>query len=118
MRTMIVARYGFTCILVWLLSNHALAKGGSFRTEDRYNPQHIEGLPSELRKAVMHKCSTPKALHEFAQYSEHLGRITLHYEHFYCGERDSFCNASGCLHEVYISSGGHYRLLRSYYAPN
>jgi len=52
------------------------------------------------------------------QYSEHLGRITLHYEHFYCGERDSFCNASGCLHEVYISSGGHYRLLRSYYAPN
>ena len=49
---MIVARYGFACILVSLLSNQALAKGGSFRTEDRHNPQHIEGLPSELRKAV------------------------------------------------------------------
>ena len=99
--------------------NQALAKGGSFRTEDRYNPQHIEGLPSELRKAVMHKCSTPKALHEFAQYSEHLGRITLHYEHFYCGERDSFCDGvPGAYMKSTFPQGGHYRLLRSYYAPN
>ena len=88
------------------------------RSEDRYNPQHIDGLPPEIRNAIYHKCSTPRALHDFASYSENMHRIVLHFEHFYCDERNAFCNASGCLHQVWVFADGHFRQLRSYYATN
>jgi len=100
-----------TCVL-------SSAKGSNFRSEDRYNPQHIDSLPPEIRDAIYHKCSTPRALHDFASYSKNTNRIVLHFEHFYCSEGTAFCNSSGCLHQVYVSAGGHYRLVRSYYAPN
>ena len=100
-----------------LLSGPLFAKGGSVRSEDRYNPHHIESLPPEIRDAVIRQCGSPRALHDFASYSEHLQKIVLHFEHFYCDVGDSFCGPSGCLHQLYVSSGGHYRLLRSYYAP-
>ena len=114
---MMVRRLICAIVVALLSGGYASAKGGSMRSEDRYNPQHIESLPAEVRGAVMRRCGTPKALHEFAAYSDH-ERIVLHYEHFYCEGRDVFCNASGCLHQVCVRSGGHYRLLRSYYAPN
>jgi hypothetical protein len=44
-------------------------------------------------------------------------RIVLHFEHFVCDGDGTYCTASGCLHQVYVSTDGHYRLLRSYYAP-
>lgn len=94
------------------------AKGGSFRSEDRYNPQHIGGLPSEICDAIYHMCNTPKALHTFASYSDNSRRIVLHFEHFVCDGDGTYCLRSGCLHQVYVSGGGHYRLVRSYYAPN
>jgi hypothetical protein len=87
-------------------------------SEDRYNPQHIESLPLEIRNAIYRRCSRPRALHTFASYSENLRRILLHFEHFYCDERDTFCNAAGCLHQVYVYQANRYRLLRSYYAPD
>ena len=34
-------------------------------SEDRYNPQHIESLPPEIRHTIYHRCSTPRALHPF-----------------------------------------------------
>ena len=105
----------FTALL--LTSASSLAKGGGMHSEDRYNPQHIDGLPPEIRNAIYKKCSTPKALHPFANYFDNTKRIVLHFEHFYCDERNTFCNSSGCLHQVWISAGGHYRLVRSYYAP-
>jgi len=106
----------FTALLLTWASS--LAKGGGMHSEDRYNPQHIDSLPPEIRNAIYHKGSTPRALHSFASYSENMHRIVLHFEHFYCNQRDTFCNSSGCLHQVYVSTGGNYRLLRSYYAPN
>jgi hypothetical protein len=102
---------------VLLMCAQSSAKGGGMHSEDRYNPQHIENLPSEIRNAIIHRCNTPRALHTFASYSENLHRIVLHFEHFYCDERNALCNASGCLHQVYFLAGGHYRLIRSYYAP-
>ena len=104
----------FTALLLTWASS--LAKGGGMHSEDRYNPQHIDTLPPEIRAAIYHKCSTPKALHDFASYSEN--KIVLHFEHSYCNQQDTFCNSSGCLHHVYVSTGSLYRLLRSYYAPN
>jgi hypothetical protein len=34
-----------------------------------------------------------------------------------CDGDDTYCTASGCLHQVWVSVRGHYRLFRSYYAP-
>jgi hypothetical protein len=93
-----------------------LAKGGNMRSEDRYDPQHIENLPLEIRKQVLKLCPAPKALHEFASYSDHLRKVVLHFEHLYCGAKP-FCGPSGCLHQTYALSGGHYRLLESYSVP-
>ncbi|HUZ30605.1 MAG TPA: hypothetical protein VMV19_00630 [Xanthobacteraceae bacterium] len=113
----IIAR-GFCALIVLLLfCTLSLAKGGSYHTEDRYKPQHIDSLPPEIRNTIMRRCNTPRALHDFAKYSENSHRIVLRFEYFYCDQKASFCKPSGCLHEVYSSSGGRYRLLRSYYAP-
>lgn len=56
----------FTTLLV--TSASSLAKGGGMHSEDRYNPQHIESLPPEICNAIYHKCSTPKALQDFASF--------------------------------------------------
>jgi hypothetical protein len=101
-----------------LTCTEPLAKGGNFHSEDRYNPQHIDSLPPEIRKAVIQRCDAPKALHDFASYADNFQKVVLRFEHFLCGTRDTFCSPSGCLHQIYVSSsGGHYRLMRSYYAP-
>jgi len=112
-----IMRIFYGAVTMLLIGGGALAKGGSYHEEDRYNPQHIQSLPPEIRASILHRCADPRALHEFAAYSDH-DRIVLHFEHFYCQGRDVFCNASGCLHQLYVLSGGHYRLRRSYYAPN
>jgi hypothetical protein len=99
-----------------LFSTSSFAKGGNMRSDDRYDPQHIENLPTEVRAQVLQLCTTPKALHEFASYTDHLRKVVLHFERLYCGEKP-FCGPSGCLHQTPVSSsGGHYRLIESYYA--
>ena len=99
-----------------LVSTQLLAKGGNMRSEDRYDPQHIENLPPEIRQQVLKLCPAPRALHEFARYSDHLRKVVLHFEDLYCGEK-LFCGPSGCFHLTYILSGGHCRLVKSYSAP-
>ena len=108
--------YLIALITVQLLSTPSFAKGGNMRSEDRYDPQHIEGLPPEVRQAILRSCSAPQALHDFAGYTDQLQKVVLHFEHLYCGAV-TFCGPSGCLHQTYISSGGRYRLLKSHYAP-
>ena len=44
-------------------------------------------------------------------------RIELRFEYFYCYSGGTFCGPSGCLRQIYVSSHGHYKLLRSYYSP-
>jgi hypothetical protein len=114
---MLASRCLCAFIFVSLLSNQSSAKGSGIHSEDRYNPQHIDSLPPEIRKAIFHMCSTPRALHPFASYFDNSKRIVLHFEHFYCDQRHTFCSPSGCLHQVWVSAGGHYRLVRSYHAP-
>ncbi len=109
------SRLLIACLLVLSFSSQSSGKGGG-TGEDRYNPDHIESLPPEIRSAVIRQCSTPKALHTFASYTGNQS-VTLHFEHFYCGADDAFCRPSGCLHQVYVASHGRYRLLRRYYAP-
>ena len=107
------------CALISLLLTtiQLSAKGGNYHTEDLYNPQHIESLPPEIRNSILHRCGTPKALHPFARYFDNSKRIVLHFEDFICDGDGTYCTASGCLHQVWVSTGGRYRLVRSYYAP-
>ena len=67
----------------------------------------------------MHMCSqSPRAEHYFATYLQNSRLIKLHFEHLRCDGGAPLCNQSGCLHQEYISTGGHYRLLRSFYGPD
>jgi hypothetical protein len=106
--------YVFFALL--LTCTELLAKGGNFRVEDRYNPQHIDSLPPEIRNSILRRCSEPNALHSFASYSDDSRRIVLHFEHFVCDGDGTYCSPSGCLHQVWAVTRGHYLLVRSYYA--
>ena len=109
-------------VLVALLSANtyttsADARGG-MGAEDPWNPEHIRQLPTEVRDAVMRMCAhVPRAEHYFATYFQNSRLIKLHFENFRCEGGAPFCNQSGCLHQEYILSGGHYRLLKSFYGP-
>jgi hypothetical protein len=100
-----------------LTCTELLAKGGTYRTEDRYNPQHIDNLPPEIRSSILRLCKEPRALHPFAHYSDGAKRIELHFEHFVCDGDASYCPPSGCLHQIWILVHGRYRLMRSFHAP-
>jgi hypothetical protein len=85
--------------------------------DDLWNPEHINHLPAEVRTAVYAKCPTvPTAGHYFATYSH--DQINLHFELFHCeSAKASLCNSSGCLHQVYKLTSGHYRLVKGFYGP-
>jgi hypothetical protein len=119
MSTSVTSRFFFVFILSLLSCSQSSAKGSYVPNQGHpYKPQNIENLPPEVRAALIHQChSTAKALHNFASYAENLKRIVLRFEYFSCNSGDTFCGPSGCLHQIYVSSHGHYRLLRSYYSP-
>ena len=102
-RFALVARCVCALTLIALSQNQLLARGGNFRSEDRYNPQHIDSLPPEIRNAIYRMCREPKALHPFASYSENMHRIVLHFEHFYCADRTAFVKhpASACTKSMF-----------------
>ena len=104
-------------IILLLTCSQSSAKEGNYHTEDPYNPQHVDSLPSEIRNSILYRCTEPKALHPFASYFDNSKRIVLHFEHFVCDGDGTYCAPSGCLHQVWTSIDGHYRLVRSYYAP-
>jgi len=96
----------------------AFARGGGLHLFDPpLNPQHINGLPAEVRSTLAPMCRGAQAQHQFAGYSQNSRTLVLHFEHLHCNARRAFCTQAGCLHQVYVSTGGRYRLLRSYYAP-
>jgi hypothetical protein len=101
----------------------AQARSSGTAPEDRWNPQHIAGLPAEIRNAIApyaRVCGGSLAAeHSFVRYfqSETAKLIALHFEHLRCPNRAAICRAAGCLHQVYISTNGKYRLLRSLYVP-
>ena len=111
-----------TLIAIGLLATASLAlpafaRGGLHLLDPAWNRQHISGLPAEVRNALAHMCRDSKAEHQFAGYFQNSRILVLHFEHFRCSNRGALCTQAGCLHQVYISTGGRYRLLRSYYAP-
>ena len=96
----------------------AFARGGTLRLLEPPNPQEINALPAEVRNAIAPMCRGAHAHRSFAGYSQNSRTLVLHFEHFHCADRGAFCTQAGCLHQVYVSEGGRYRLLRSYYAKD
>jgi len=87
----------------------AFALSGGLHIEDRWHPQHIQGLPPEVRSVVERICGDARAEHQFTGYFQNSRTIVLHFEHFRCGNRGALCTQAGCLHQVYVSSkGGRY----------
>jgi hypothetical protein len=59
--------------------------------------------------------NTTRATRYFATYLDKSQLIRLHFERLECDEQAQFCMGTRCLGQEYISTGGHYRLMRSYY---
>ena len=94
----------------------AAGRAGNPSNDPPWNSEHFSRLPEEIRKAVVRLCGQPPlAAHFFATYNTQF--IVLHFEQLQCGNQKSLCTKTDCLHQVYGVSGGHYRLLRSYYGP-
>lgn len=95
------------------LSQSASSRGGI--AQDRWNPAHLTNLPPEIRvqaKKWESACGTPvAAAQQFALYLTTPGAefVALHFDDFQCGNRGVVCDASGCLHEVYVAVRGRYR---------
>jgi hypothetical protein len=95
-----------------ILAMPQLAAAAPLRQDDLWNPFHINQLPPEIRRAVLARCpSKPDAAHYFVTYYQ--GEVRLHFEHFLCAQVH-FCDAAGCLHEIYRPIAGHYRRVKSY----
>jgi hypothetical protein len=89
----------------------AFARGGGLHSEDPWNPQHIDGLPAEVRNDLARMCGGSRAQHQFAGYFDNSRVLVLHFEHFRCGDRGAPCTQAGCLHQVYVSRGAQSRYL-------
>ena len=110
--------------LLVLAGSISASARSSMPADVRWNAQHIDALPPEVRNAIASYtriCGGPLAAeHSFARYFQNgsVKLIGLDFEDLRCGNRASICKASGCLHQVCISrGGGPYRLLRSAYVP-
>ena len=105
-------------LLYAALSPSPAAARGGMPSEDRWTPQHIDSLPPEIRNVIAHYAKvcggSLAAEHPFATYFQRgtARLLALHFEHVRCGDSAPICSAKGCLHQVYISRGGPYRLTR------
>ena len=106
-------------ILILSFTNRpAFARGSFVGYDPVWNSERIARLPPEVRNAVIHMCADPRAGHYFATYPDNSHLIKLHFEHLQCDRERAFCRAGSCLQQEYVSTGGRYRLIRSYYRGN
>jgi hypothetical protein len=102
-------------LLVGFANRPAFARGSQVLHDDPWNTEHIERLPPEVRNAIIRMCGDARAGHYFATYFDNSRLMKLHFEHLHCADEATYCRQGSCLHQEYISAGGHYRLIRSYY---
>ena len=97
----------------------AVARSSVSNGDDPWNARHVGQLPSEIQNALAKKCGPSlRATHYFVTYFQDAQLIKLHFEHLRCGAEKRICTEAGCLHQEYILRAGHFRLLKSYYAPD
>ena len=102
-----------------MLTNGPAQSRGGMASERPHAAEHIEGLPADLRRGIAARaraCGNAAAAgHYFSVSIEAGGQrfVSLHFEDFVCANRAAICNGGGCLHEVYLESGGRHRLVFS-----
>jgi len=106
-------------LLLSFANQPTFARSSPAGHDNPWSSEHIERLPPEVRNAVIHMCKAPPhAGHYFATYFDNSHLIKLHFEHLHCDQQTTFCRGDSCLHQEYVSYGGHYRLTKSYYGRN
>lgn len=106
-------------VLLFVGVPHALPRGSQVGHDDPWNSEHLDRLPREVRSALTQMCgNSARAAHYFATYLDNSHIIRLHFEHLRCGEAGRFCRGDTCLHQEYVSRGGQYRLIKSYFGRN
>jgi len=106
-------------ILLPIGPSGVFARGSQVMHDDPWNSENVGRLPPEIRAAVVHMCGNPpRAGHYFATYLDHAHVVRLHFEDLHCEGRRQFCSDGECLRHEYISTGGHFRLIRKYYGSN
>jgi hypothetical protein len=103
-------------------SSYQAAARESSSSENPLSPEHVAGLPPDIRRAVETQarlCGNAAAARHYFSTSITVGTLSfrsLHFEEFECHRPGVVCNASGCLHAIYLESNGHYRRVFSSYA--
>ena len=111
------------CLMMAVSLEPAMARGG-MKQEHPYAAEHIEGLPADVRRAVLahERACGGKAVaaHYFSVSitTSTQSFLSLHFENFSCPNRGTLCTAAGCLHEIYASGGGGYRRVFGVYAED
>ena len=104
----------------------AAARGVAVSVDrDEWNPAHVEMLPAEIRAGVerfARACGMPitaRRLFSRSIQDQLTGDrlIALHFDEAHCANAPTICTTAGCLHQVYVSKGGPYRLILSVHAP-
>jgi hypothetical protein len=114
-----------TALLIGLAGLLPASARSRMPLEDPWNPAHLEGLPREVRANIertTRACGAPiAAQHLVSRYIQ--DRVTgdrfvaIHFDQVHCVNRTAICTTAGCLHQVYVSKDGSYRLILSVYAP-
>src|SRR5262245_2368720 len=92
--------------------------------EHPYAAEHIEGLPAEVRRAVLtheRACGGKAAATHYFSVSISTATqsfLSLHFEDYACPNRSALCIAVGCIHEIYAGRGAAYRRVFSIHAED
>ena len=110
---------GAICALGLIASHSQCTARGSSSNERPWAAEHVDNLPPDIPRAVAAREAAggnKAAAGHYFSVSIVAGGLrfrSLHFEDFACSNRASVCNAHGCLHEVYLESGGRHRLVFS-----
>jgi len=111
------------CLMTMASLQAAMARGG-MKQENPYAAEHIEGLPADVKRAVLtheRACGgKATAAHYFSVSitTSTQSFLSLHFESFSCPNRGTLCTAAGCLHEIYAGGSAGYRRVFSVYAED
>ncbi len=111
------------CLITAVSLKPAMTRGG-MKQEHPYAAEHIEGLPADVKRAVLtheRACGGKAAAAHYFSVSITTSTqsfLSLHFENFSCPNRGTLCTAAGCLHEIYAGGGAGYRRVFSVYAED
>jgi hypothetical protein len=111
----------FALLAAFILTTTPAIGRSAGMSRETWSESRIRALPSGVRDSVQHTASSCGAhlsagagLDRYLQDGAGDRFIALHFHDLRCG-RQAVCNTSGCLHQVYVSSRGGYRLVWSGY---